>query len=240
MSSMKEATIIINGVLLNEAQSSALRVAVASFLTELAVPDHMAALGEIGPLYQARLSEVQDLIFKGEAERRARVFAAKKHVGQTYNGGKDNYMFHLEAVHDIAESVGLPEEIRVAAYLHDVLEDTPVTYEELKDRFGEPVANLVEAVTGRGATRNIRNSDAHRKIIKAGAPAALLKLCDRYINSKFSRRLAFDGGTRDYFNLYKKEQPAFMEMIHTAMKNANEEQFVIFDVLRGMLEDEFK
>ena len=147
---MKEATILINNVLLDEAQSSSLRVAVASFLTELAEPDHMAALGEIGPLYQARLSEVQDLIFKGEAERRARALAEKKHAGQTYNGGRDPYTVHLDAVHDLAERVGLPEPLLVAAYLHDVLEDTPVKYEELKDRFGAQVA---ESRRGRHRTR---------------------------------------------------------------------------------------
>lgn len=67
----READIMINGVPLTFAQSMAVRVAVADFLSQLAsderFPDldgqtHMEALGEIGPLYRARLSEVQDII----------------------------------------------------------------------------------------------------------------------------------------------------------------------------------
>ena len=231
-----EAAIIINDVILDDAQSSVVRVAVASFLTELANKEKMEALGEIGPLYQARLSEVQDLIFKGATERRARAYAAEKHAGQRYNAGQDPYTVHLDAVHAIAENLGLPEEIRVAAYLHDVLEDTPVTYFSLKESFGDPVANLVEAVTGRGATRNARNQDAHRKIIEAGPSAALLKMCDRYVNAKFSRVLR-QGATRDYFNLYKKEQASFMDVMLLAMKNANSEELRAFHYLRKWLEE---
>lgn len=58
-----EAYIVINGVPLNEAQSSTVRVAVASWLMELAEPKEMELLGPIGPIYQKRLVEIQKLIF---------------------------------------------------------------------------------------------------------------------------------------------------------------------------------
>lgn len=61
----KEATITVGDTRLNEAQSMAIRVAVSSMLMELAEPEHMQSLGEIGPLYQAHLSEVQEVILKG-------------------------------------------------------------------------------------------------------------------------------------------------------------------------------
>lgn len=56
----READIVINGVTLTHAQSMAVRVAVTSFLVDL--PDRLVDLGPIGPLYQARLGEVQDII----------------------------------------------------------------------------------------------------------------------------------------------------------------------------------
>lgn len=59
----REAKIIVNGIELTKAQSSCIRVAVASFLMELADPVHMKALGPIGPLYQKHLSDVQKIIF---------------------------------------------------------------------------------------------------------------------------------------------------------------------------------
>lgn len=70
-SAFDEADIVINGQLLRSDQSMAVRVAVAAFLAELASDErfdeldgqtHMEALGPVGPLYQARLSEVQDII----------------------------------------------------------------------------------------------------------------------------------------------------------------------------------
>jgi hypothetical protein len=59
-----EAKIVINGVELTVAQSSSVRVAVSGMLMELAEEEHMKDLGEIGPLYQARLGEVEDLLFR--------------------------------------------------------------------------------------------------------------------------------------------------------------------------------
>ena len=57
-----EPKITIKGRELNSAQVTALRVAVQSMLTSLDDPKHMENLGSIGPLYQARLSEVLELI----------------------------------------------------------------------------------------------------------------------------------------------------------------------------------
>lgn len=69
----KEADIVINGVPLTFAQSMALRVAVSNMLMELADPESEYAedLGSIGPLCQARLSEVQDIIVRPISETAA-------------------------------------------------------------------------------------------------------------------------------------------------------------------------
>ena len=59
----KEAKIVIGNVELNESQSMAVRVAIASTLLDLANNEYRHDLGEIAELYQARLVEVQRLIF---------------------------------------------------------------------------------------------------------------------------------------------------------------------------------
>jgi hypothetical protein len=64
MNDHREATIVVADHRLTSAQSMAVRVAIAAFLSELASPQFMSALGRIGPLYQARLAEVQDFIFE--------------------------------------------------------------------------------------------------------------------------------------------------------------------------------
>lgn len=59
-----EPRITINGVVLNDAQAATVRVAVAQWLTELHEDKkYMKELGEIGPMYQKRLGEVQEMMF---------------------------------------------------------------------------------------------------------------------------------------------------------------------------------
>ena len=64
MARTTEPNITINGVPLTDAQAMAVRVAVVDFLYDLADAEHMAELGEIGPLYRARLSEVQEIMHR--------------------------------------------------------------------------------------------------------------------------------------------------------------------------------
>ena len=60
-----EPTIVINGKQLTEAQAMAVRVAVSDFLAQLTDKDFMKSLGAAGPMYQARLAEVQRLMLLG-------------------------------------------------------------------------------------------------------------------------------------------------------------------------------
>lgn len=64
MSATKEATIVISGILMSDAQSMAIRVAVANFLMELSDEKFCEQLGPIADGYRARLSEVQEAIFR--------------------------------------------------------------------------------------------------------------------------------------------------------------------------------
>ena len=78
---------------------------------------------------------------------RAAVFAALAHAGTHRKGGRIPYLTHpMEAAGIVAEMTE-DEELVAAAVLHDVLEDTEVTYEELKGYFGERVADYVQGET---------------------------------------------------------------------------------------------
>ena len=78
---------------------------------------------------------------------RAAVFAALAHAGTHRKGGRIPYLTHpMEAAGIVAEMTE-DEELVAAAVLHDVLEDTEVTYEELKGYFGVRVADYVQGET---------------------------------------------------------------------------------------------
>jgi (p)ppGpp synthase/HD superfamily hydrolase len=77
--------------------------------------------------------------------KRALDHAAVLHVDQArkYPGVRVPYMSHLAGVVSILARHGLPEDVQAAGALHDALEDTAATYEDLRVRFGARVAELV-------------------------------------------------------------------------------------------------
>ncbi|MGW4532287.1 HD domain-containing protein [Nocardia sp. NPDC004340] len=134
-----------------------------------------------------------------DIEETARCFARAAHGDQKYGGAP--YSVHLATVRDVLDDFGFAGDLGVAAWLHDVLEDTAVTRVELETAFGAGVTELVWAVTGIGGTREERNRDIYGKI--AGCPSAvILKLADRIANVEAS------AGTR-WFAMYAAEQQAF-------------------------------
>jgi len=80
-----------------------------------------------------------------EIEQAYRV-AKAAHSGQFRSSGEP-YVTHPVAVSQILADMRLDHETLIAALLHDVIEDTPVTKEELAAQFGDAVAELVEGVS---------------------------------------------------------------------------------------------
>lgn len=72
-------------------------------------------------------------------------YATKKHKGQNRKGKDVPYIVHPLEVFNILYRMGADENLLIAGLLHDVLEDTDTTADELKAKFGEDVAELVLA-----------------------------------------------------------------------------------------------
>jgi (p)ppGpp synthase/HD superfamily hydrolase len=73
--------------------------------------------------------------------------AAKAHHGQVRKGTEIPYIVHPLAVAGILIHATCPEHLVIAGILHDTLEDTPVTLEEIRSHFGREVADLVVALS---------------------------------------------------------------------------------------------
>ena len=78
-----------------------------------------------------------------EVERieKAAYFAIDAHYGQKRTSGED-YVNHTFAVAAIVHELGLDSDVVISALLHDTVEDTEVTLEQLQTEFGEDVARL--------------------------------------------------------------------------------------------------
>lgn len=117
-------------------------------------------------------------------------FGALAHQGQTRKSGED-YIWHPVAVSAILAEIQLDKESLIAAILHDVIEDTPYTKQDIEDRFGENVAEIVDGVTKLGKLEfdNPQEAQAEnfRKMILAMARdirVILIKLADRLHNMR--------------------------------------------------------
>ena len=123
----------------------------------------------------------RDLILK------AYTFAKEKHGDQKRKTGEP-YISHPLNVAKLLSELEMDAETIVAAILHDVLEDTETTYEELKENFGESIASLVEGVTKIGKIKyKSEQVENYRKLILATAKdprVIILKLADRLDNMK--------------------------------------------------------
>lgn len=77
-------------------------------------------------------------------KEKAKIFATIAHEGQKRKSEPDKPMIiHPIAVAEILESYGYDDNVIAAGYLHDVVEDTKFTIEDIKNSFGEDIANLV-------------------------------------------------------------------------------------------------
>lgn len=115
--------------------------------------------------------------------------AARSHAGQKRNTGEP-YIIHPIAVANIAaEELEMDANTVIAAFLHDVVEDTPVTVEEIRAQFGDDVAFLVDVVTKRKKEKyaHTKQIDNYKQILDSvhyDVRALLVKLSDRLHNMR--------------------------------------------------------
>ena len=83
--------------------------------------------------------------------RKAFAFARKKHKGQKDDSGKDYFYSHCFQVFQILALLKVDQNLLCAALLHDTIEDTETTYEEITERFNKDIADLVMEVTHEGS-----------------------------------------------------------------------------------------
>ncbi len=125
-----------------------------------------------------------------EAVERAFAFACERHADQRRHSGED-FITHPVEVAKICAGLRLDTETLCAGLLHDTVEDTSASLQEVEELFGEPIAQLVDGVTKlTGITfqsRDEHQAENYRKMMVAMATdvrVILIKLADRLHNMR--------------------------------------------------------
>lgn len=119
---------------------------------------------------------------------RAYDFGEAAHKGQKRANGKTYFTEHCVHVADHILELGMDTPLICAALLHDTIEDTPVTKEDIEEKFGKEIAELVEGVSKLGKVKyrgNEQHVESLRKFFISVAQdvrVVILKLADRWHN----------------------------------------------------------
>ncbi|MGB3728257.1 MAG: bifunctional (p)ppGpp synthetase/guanosine-3',5'-bis(diphosphate) 3'-pyrophosphohydrolase [Thermodesulfobacteriota bacterium] len=143
--------------------------------------------------------------------KKAYVYSAKVHSGQKRSSGEP-YLSHPLEVSGIIALMKLDVSSIITGLLHDTVEDTLATSEEIESMFGKEIASLVEGVTKIGqlpyTSKIERQAEGFRKLILATAKdirVVLIKLADRLHNMRTLEHLSVDRQKRiasETFDIY--------------------------------------
>jgi len=127
-----------------------------------------------------------------ELVKNAELFAKKKHSGMTRKDGVTPYSKHLQDVVNRLKSLGVvDEELLCTGWLHDTIEDTETSFDDLFEQFGRRVAVLVFSLSkDMSLTKKKREQVYVKQLKEASFDAKLVKLCD--ISANLSDLKNFD------------------------------------------------
>ncbi|WP_343074223.1 HD domain-containing protein [Chitinivorax tropicus] len=135
----------------------------------------------------------------------AREFAITAHGEQMY--GAQPYVFHLDQV--VENLAGFGPLAETIGYLHDVVEDTSTSLDEIAEKFGALVAECVALLTDEpGSDRKERKAKTYQKLASVSGHAELaliVKAADRLANVK----ACIADRKTSLWNRYREEHPAF-------------------------------
>jgi len=158
-------------------------------ITQELTAEQQALLGDLFAVIEEHKADAAEPVDRSEIER-AFAFACESHADQLRKSGED-FITHPLGVARICAGLRLDTATLCAALLHDTVEDTSASLDQVSERFGDEIAQLVDGVTKlTGITfksRDERQAENYRKMMVAMASdvrVILIKLADRLHNMR--------------------------------------------------------
>ena len=145
-------------------------------------------------------------------ETRAKEFAKRAHNGQTRKYTGEPYINHPVEVAEIVKQHNGSREMIAAALLHDVVEDTDITLKDIREEFGNAVADLVDDLTDvskpEDGNRALRKEMDRDHTAQASAAAMVIKAADLISNTK-----SIVEHDPSFAKVYLKEKRALLDVM---------------------------
>jgi (p)ppGpp synthase/HD superfamily hydrolase len=135
-------------------------------------------------------------------------FARRVHLGQYRKQTGEQFVEHPIAVANLLEESGYDSSLIAAAYLHDVVEKTDVELDEIRERFGPAVADLVDRLSEDPEIDGYaeRKRALRRGILESGGDPVVIYAADRVANM------------RDWHRVAPEDRPACGERLGTTLE----------------------
>jgi (p)ppGpp synthase/HD superfamily hydrolase len=158
---------------------------------------------------------------------KAIIFAANAHKNQVRKSTTIPYITHPFTVGMLLKDAKCSDEVIVAGILHDTLEDTPTTYEELDEQFGTHVANLVQSASenDKSLSWEVRKQHTIEQLKEADLEAIQVISADKLHNLKSIQADLEQHGDDVWnrFNRGKRDQHWYYSSIVNALKPRKKE-----------------
>ncbi len=147
--------------------------------------EHYLKLNEILQLCKTKLQRYDETLI-----RKAFFLCYRAHSAEKRASGEPYFYHPVEVAKIMLEEIPLDDVSVAAALLHDVVEDTEYTIEDIRDEFGDEVATIVEGLTKISdifANREIKEAESFRKMLLSmihDIRVILIKFCDRLHNMR--------------------------------------------------------
>ncbi len=151
----------------------------------------LRAVGKGASTQPAQRNEIHGFVRDSDLVARAYEIAREAHSGQRRKDDGSPFITHPLAVARVLNNAGFGEDVLAAALLHDVVEDTDLSPDEIERRFGPAVARLVEALSeDKDIDGYEERKSAHREQVeRAGRDAVAIYIADKLSNLRDMRAI---------------------------------------------------
>ena len=174
-------------------------------------------------------------------KEKAKLFVINAHWGQIRKGEPDKPMImHPFSVGKVLEEYGYDDNVVVAGYLHDVIEDTKYTFDDIKEEFGEDVAHLVKGASE--PDKSLSWEERKQHTISETKKLSLRNkviICADKIDNLEDLMIKFQkSGQRDFspFKRGEEQQKWYYTSVYESLVAYEDEELPIFKRLRNVLD----